>query len=412
MALTASPAQSHCFVAAPPFCVPLPQDLSLNVPGSHRRCSCTAVRAADVGVSDEWASLLDPGEGTTRSHGHSKRPALRAKGGLISTALIPGSSCTKTRPMWFHGEIQSGIMLPIYCSRCTTGVQRLYVRAVQHLRSMAMTLARLTTAQFSVVQHLLSDRIVDATSRARVINRTNQGRSREEKLISKLLMSEHTDPELAEIEVCRTLLLFPLELRVSISWSSCACGTWATLQGVCTPFRNTSSSSTTTKTTTEMCPDCTAAQCYAMQGAIAAILTPGGSKQGTSQATALAESWCSRLLANSTSVPSADSAAYDDDAAATVHAAANGATEADVAQLNSVDAESEVIDAAIAAGEDISHFRALLRRARSAAEAASDAAHMGPDAGEVGSSALRAARAAAQLQVLYSITTRHACCDE
>jgi hypothetical protein len=42
--------------------------------------ACFAVRAADVGVSDEWAGLLDPGEGTTRSRGRSKRPALRAKG--------------------------------------------------------------------------------------------------------------------------------------------------------------------------------------------------------------------------------------------------------------------------------------------------------------------------------------------
>lgn len=74
--------------------------------------------------------------------------------------------------------------------------------AVEHLHSIAVTLARLTTAQLTVVQHLLSDSIVDATLRARVINRTNQGRSREEKLVSKLLMSEHTDPELAEIEVC------------------------------------------------------------------------------------------------------------------------------------------------------------------------------------------------------------------
>lgn len=69
-----------------------------------------------------------------------------------------------------------------------------------------MSLAELTTAQLTAIQHLLSEPIADAVLRARVINRTNQGRSREEKLISKLLMSEHTDPELAEIEVGHTFL--------------------------------------------------------------------------------------------------------------------------------------------------------------------------------------------------------------
>lgn len=85
---------------------------------------------------------------------------------------------------------------------CQPPIVNVWLHAVEHLRSVAETLARLTTAQLAAVQHLLSDPIVDATLRARAINGTNQGRSREEKLISKLLMSEHTDPELTEIEVC------------------------------------------------------------------------------------------------------------------------------------------------------------------------------------------------------------------
>jgi hypothetical protein len=95
-------------------------------------------------------------------------------------------------------------------------LQTVRLCAVAHLHSIAVTLARLTTAQFAVVQHLLSDRVVAATLRARVINRTNQGRSREEKLISKLLMSEHTDPELAQIEVCHHIYKHNLSCIQSI----------------------------------------------------------------------------------------------------------------------------------------------------------------------------------------------------
>lgn len=74
-----SPAHSQLIVAAP-LCSPVRQDLGCPVTVGRRRIFCDAVRAADVGVSDEWAGLLDPGEGSTRSHGRSKRPALRAKG--------------------------------------------------------------------------------------------------------------------------------------------------------------------------------------------------------------------------------------------------------------------------------------------------------------------------------------------
>ena len=86
-ALVASPTQSQHFVAAPACYAPLPQDFGSTVPGPRGKCSCAAVRAADVGVSDEWAGLLDPGEGTTRSHGRSMRPALRAKGVLDLSLL-------------------------------------------------------------------------------------------------------------------------------------------------------------------------------------------------------------------------------------------------------------------------------------------------------------------------------------
>ena len=93
----------------------------------------------------------------------------------------------------------------------------------------------------------------------------------------------------------------------------------------------------------------------------------------------------------------ASSQASDTSSAAT-HSAA-GASEPDVVTQNALNAESEVVGAAIAAGEDLSHFRALLRKARSKADGASDAVHMEVDAARLPSSPLGAARAAAELQV-------------
>jgi hypothetical protein len=138
---------------------------------------------------------------------------------------------------------------------------------------------------------------------------------------------------------------------------------------------------------------------------------------------ALAESWCNRLLSASTadlpeSSPSADmpnstlptttgAAADCDSVAATVASSAAISTvpaslntkHRDTAADDAARAEEEVIGAAIAAGEDISHFRALLRRARNKADAV--AASMKDDPARLPSSSLGVARTAAELQVEF-----------
>lgn len=216
-----------------------------------------------------------------------------------------------------------------------------------------------------------------------------------------------------------------------------------------------------------------------LQEAVNAILTPGGCKQGTSQAMALAESWCNRLLATSTAVPStlteppstpvpaadvvgiaasataasaeavtatvasaqevtatitstggvaatvasanvvAITAAFLEaldtpassadvvtgavDSADVVTATADGNAVSDTTVEDAAGAERDVVEAAIAAGEDLSHFRALLRKARSKLEAATTAASMNADAASLPSNALGEARAAAELQVCLSV---------
>lgn len=95
-----------------------------------------------------------------------------------------------------------------------------------------------------------------------------------------------------------------------------------------------------------------------MQDAVQSITAAPNSGQGQSQARALAASWCVRLL--------------DEDNSAEVPATT--ASSAEALAEDAVVAEAEVAEAAVVSGDDVSHFRNLLRRARSAKQAAAAAA--------------------------------------
>jgi hypothetical protein len=70
---------------------------------------------------------------------------------------------------------------------------------------MAVSLAGLTKTQLPKVQHMLPDSALDAVMRANMINPRTQAHARELKLIAKVLNSERSDLELAELEVlCST----------------------------------------------------------------------------------------------------------------------------------------------------------------------------------------------------------------
>lgn len=66
--------------------------------------------------------------------------------------------------------------------------------------ALAKQLSGLTTTQLRRIQHLLSTPVLEATLRAQAITGTNQGRSREDKLVGKLLRKEHTNEELGAIQ--------------------------------------------------------------------------------------------------------------------------------------------------------------------------------------------------------------------
>ena len=67
--------------------------------------------------------------------------------------------------------------------------------------TLAKQLSGLTPTQLRRIQHLLSTPVLEATIRAQAIHGTNQGRSREDKLVGKLLSKEHTNDELEAIQV-------------------------------------------------------------------------------------------------------------------------------------------------------------------------------------------------------------------
>lgn len=67
---------------------------------------------------------------------------------------------------------------------------------------IAKQLTGLTTTQLQRIQHVLCAPVLEATLRAGAITGTNQGRSREDKLVAKLLRKEHTNEELEVIQAC------------------------------------------------------------------------------------------------------------------------------------------------------------------------------------------------------------------
>ena len=97
-----------------------------------------------------------------------------------------------------------------------------------------------------------------------------------------------------------------------------------------------------------------------MQDAVQVITAAANSGQGQSQAPALAASWCGRLL-DQLEAPTIDN-----------NAATGAPSTSSVGTLpeDAVVAEAEVSEAAVASGDDVSHFRNLLRRARSAKQTA------------------------------------------
>lgn len=91
------------------------------------------------------------------------------------------------------------------------------------------------------------------------------------------------------------------------------------------------------------------------------ITAAPNSGQGQSQARALAASWCTRLLDHSVDSNASDTTTPSSEVASSL---GEGTAEA----------EAEVAESAVASGDDVSHFRNLLRKARSANEAAETAA--------------------------------------
>lgn len=128
-----------------------------------------------------------------------------------------------------------------------------------------------------------------------------------------------------------------------------------------------------------------------MQDAVQSITAAPNSGQGQSQARALAASWCKRLLDQNVDAHASDIAISTSEV--------SGSLGEDAAV-----AEAEVAELAVASGDDVSHFRNLLRKARSAKDAAEAAAQLleadkrpGPGAQRVQAAKQSAKRARAAL---------------
>lgn len=99
--------------------------------------------------------------------------------------------------------------------------------------SLAKKLSGLTTTQLRRIQHLLAVPVLEATLRAQEIGGTNQGRSREEKLVGKLLRKEHTNEELEAIQVRSQTVVVE---RAMSARSSAQCPTCMPLLTSCSSY--------------------------------------------------------------------------------------------------------------------------------------------------------------------------------
>eukprot|EP00892_Ulva_mutabilis_P011269 jgi/Ulvmu1/8514/UM044_0048.1 len=241
-----------------------------------RQPACATVaraarRDAQHDISNDWLNLVDPEVNSERAVGRGGRAQLRTK--------------------------------------------------VHNMLGIAKKLSGLTTNQLKRIQHLLATPVLEATMRAQAITGTNQGRSREDKLVGKLLRREHTNEELE-----------------------------------------------------------------AIHDAVQAITAAANSGHGQSQARALATSWCDRLLAPGAASP------ISQPADATAVAVPSGGSLAE----DAVVVEAEVSEAAVASGDDVSHFRNLLRRARTAKQTAEVASQVAEGERNSGGQKVQAAKKASK----------------
>lgn len=101
---------------------------------------------------------------------------------------------------------------------CKKSVTDDHLRAANDMLAIAKQLTGLTTTQLQRIQHVLCAPVLEATLRASAITGTNQGRSREDKLVAKLLRKEHTNEELEVIQACYCSSFTTFERHLSSAW--------------------------------------------------------------------------------------------------------------------------------------------------------------------------------------------------